>query len=215
MRKILILGAGRSASSLIHYLIAHAREQDWRITVADKEESSAARMVAGGTEVATGIGLDASDTQARGTAIGEHDLIISMLPAFMHMDVLKDCLRLKKHVITPSYVPDALWAMDATIKDKRGDQDIGHSIYCIVDDGECGLTPLSAQGDHRWQQLFLILFVCQPSQRDRPNRLFRYNHWRFATLPARKFVSGCFHSSIPQTMVDSFMIQSDARSNNN
>jgi saccharopine dehydrogenase-like NADP-dependent oxidoreductase len=89
MRKILILGAGRSASSLIHYLIAHAREQDWRITVADKEESSAARMVAGGTEVATGIGLDASDTQARGTAIGEHDLIISMLPAFMHMDVLQ------------------------------------------------------------------------------------------------------------------------------
>jgi saccharopine dehydrogenase-like NADP-dependent oxidoreductase len=116
MRKILILGAGRSASSLIHYLIAHAREQDWRITVADKEESCAVRMVAGGTEVATGIGLDASDAQARGTAIGEHDLIISMLPAFMHMDVVQDCLRLKKHVITPSYVPDALWAMDADFK---------------------------------------------------------------------------------------------------
>ena len=42
--------------------------------------------------------------------------MISMLPAFMHMDVLKDCLRLKKHVITPSYVPDALWPMDAEFK---------------------------------------------------------------------------------------------------
>lgn len=48
----------------------------------------------------------------RATLIAEHDLVISMLPAFMHMDVLKDCLRLKKHVITPSYVPDALWALD-------------------------------------------------------------------------------------------------------
>jgi saccharopine dehydrogenase-like NADP-dependent oxidoreductase len=34
----------------------------------------------------------------------------------MHMDVLKDCLREKKHVITPSYVPDALWPMHADFK---------------------------------------------------------------------------------------------------
>lgn len=108
MRKILILGAGRSASSLIHYLIRHADQQEWRITVADKDAGLAQRLVHEGPEVATGIGLDASDAEARATAIAGHDLVISMLPAFMHMDVLKDCLRLRKHVITPSYVPDAL-----------------------------------------------------------------------------------------------------------
>jgi saccharopine dehydrogenase-like NADP-dependent oxidoreductase len=108
MRKILILGAGRSAASLIHYLIRHADQQEWRVTVADKDEAQARAMVQDGEAVATGTGLDASDAYARSALIQGHDLVISMLPAFMHMDVLKDCLRLKKHVITPSYVPDAL-----------------------------------------------------------------------------------------------------------
>lgn len=111
MRKILILGAGRSASSLIHYLITHADQQEWRVTVADKDAAHARSMVNEGPEVAEGIGLDASDAEARSNAIANHDLVISMLPAFMHMDVLRDCLRHRKHVITPSYVPDALWAL--------------------------------------------------------------------------------------------------------
>ncbi len=116
MRSILILGAGRSASSLIRYLIQHAASQQWRITVADKDPSHASMLVAEGPAVATGFALDATDGAARAALIAKHDLVISMLPAFMHMDVLTDCLRLKKHVITPSYVPDALWALDADFK---------------------------------------------------------------------------------------------------
>lgn len=116
MRQILILGAGRSASSLIHYLIKNASSQEWRVTVADKDPSNAAMLVAEGPTVATGYALDATDAAARSALIAKHDLVISMLPAFMHMDVLKDCLALKKHVITPSYVPDALWPLDAEFK---------------------------------------------------------------------------------------------------
>lgn len=116
MRKILILGAGRSASSLIRYVIDHAAEQQWRLTVADKDPGNAAALVSAGPEVVHGIALDANHGEERAKLIGEHDLIISMLPAFMHMDVLKDCLRFKKHVITPSYVPDALWPLDAEFK---------------------------------------------------------------------------------------------------
>jgi saccharopine dehydrogenase-like NADP-dependent oxidoreductase len=116
MRSILILGAGRSASSLIQYLIDHAAGQQWRITVADKDAAHALKLTGGTNDAATGIALDAADAEARAALIARHDLVISMLPAFMHMDVLKDCLRLKKHVITPSYVPDALWPMDAEFK---------------------------------------------------------------------------------------------------
>ncbi len=117
MRKILILGAGRSASSLIRYLIQHAARNQWRVTVADKEPSSAERLVHEGVAVAQGVALDATDHAGRVALIQQHDLVISMLPAFMHMDVLKDCLAHRKHVITPSYVPDALWAMDAAFKE--------------------------------------------------------------------------------------------------
>ena len=116
MRNILILGAGRSASSLIHYLITHADQQEWRVTVADRELASAQALVHEGPEVSQAVALDATDPAARAALIARHDLVISMLPAFMHMDVLKDCLRMSKHVITPSYVPDALWAMDAELK---------------------------------------------------------------------------------------------------
>ncbi len=116
MRSILILGAGRSASSLIRYLIQHAAEQQWRITVGERDIAHARKMVSAGSDVAEAVEIDATNAEARSALIARHDLVVSMLPAFMHMDVLKDCLRLKKHVITPSYVPDALWPMDAEFK---------------------------------------------------------------------------------------------------
>lgn len=116
MRSILILGAGRSASSLIRYLIQHAAEQQWRITVGERDIVHARKMVSAGYDVAEAVEIDATNAEARSALIAKHDLVVSMLPAFMHMDVLKDCLRLRKHVITPSYVPDALWPMDEDFK---------------------------------------------------------------------------------------------------
>ena len=116
MRSILILGAGRSASSLIQYLIQHAVGQQWRITVGERDIAHALQLVSAGSEVAEAVEIDATNAEARSALIAKHDLVVSMLPAFMHMDVLKDCLMLKKHVITPSYVPDALWPMDAEFK---------------------------------------------------------------------------------------------------
>ncbi|UOQ70616.1 hypothetical protein [Hymenobacter cellulosilyticus] len=35
MSRILLLGAGRSASSLLHYLLHHAAPEGWQLTVAD------------------------------------------------------------------------------------------------------------------------------------------------------------------------------------
>ncbi len=116
MRTILLLGAGRSASSLIQYLIQHAAEQHWRPTIADRDREQAQKLAKGAGEAAQIVELDASDPEARAAQIAKHDLVISMLPHGMHMDVLRDCLRLKKNVITPSYVPDALWPLDDEFK---------------------------------------------------------------------------------------------------
>src|SRR5690606_38381943 len=43
--------------------------------------------------------------------IDEHDIIISMLPAHMHIAVAKDCIRLKKHMVTASYVSKEMKAL--------------------------------------------------------------------------------------------------------
>ncbi|MEO0404549.1 MAG: saccharopine dehydrogenase C-terminal domain-containing protein, partial [Bacteroidota bacterium] len=50
--------------------------------------------------------------------ISDHDLVISMLPASMHIDVAKDCLELNTSVITPSYVTDEMKSLDKEAKKK-------------------------------------------------------------------------------------------------
>ena len=90
MKKILIIGAGRSASSLIQYLIQHAKEGEWHITIADQNAAHAEEMASIGADVAKGVALDASNAKDRSALIAKHDLVISMLPATMHLDVVKE-----------------------------------------------------------------------------------------------------------------------------
>jgi saccharopine dehydrogenase (NAD+, L-glutamate forming) len=62
--------------------------------------------------------LDASDVVQRRSEIERADLVISMLPASMHMEVAKDCIEFGKNVITPSYIPDEMWQLDGKAKEK-------------------------------------------------------------------------------------------------
>ena len=45
------------------------------------------------------------------------DIVISMLPARMHIEVVKDCIRLKKDIITPSYITDEMKALHNDAED--------------------------------------------------------------------------------------------------
>ncbi|MFI5204961.1 MAG: saccharopine dehydrogenase family protein [Flavobacteriales bacterium] len=107
MRKILIIGAGRSSSSLIRYLLEKADKENWAVSVGDIDEKLALSKV-GKHPIARGFKFDAFDVSVRRKEIEAHDLVISMLPAAHHFDVVKDCVDLKKHVITPSYVTDKI-----------------------------------------------------------------------------------------------------------
>lgn len=115
MRKILVIGAGRSAVSLIDYLLNHAEEEQWHVTIAEANVAAAKELV-GGRNGATVISLDAKNDEARAALIESHDLTISMLPAFLHMLVAKDCLRLKRNLITPSYISKEMREMDGEVK---------------------------------------------------------------------------------------------------
>ncbi len=116
MRKILILGAGRSSTALIRYLVTHATHEQWRITVADKDPGQARLLTQDAGGVATCVSIDATNAQERAALVAAHDLVISMLPAHMHLEVVKDCLHTRRHAITPSYVSDDLRAMDADVR---------------------------------------------------------------------------------------------------
>jgi saccharopine dehydrogenase-like NADP-dependent oxidoreductase len=107
MKKILIIGAGRSSGALIHYLTERAAARNWWITVADMSVDLAKEKI-GSCEQAAAMALDVDNPAERDALISENDVIISMLPAFMHFPVAKSCVEQKKHLITASYVSDEI-----------------------------------------------------------------------------------------------------------
>src|SRR5437868_14083289 len=98
MRNILLIGAGRSASSLIAYLITHAEGQNWMLTVGDFSEELA-RQKTGGLNRTRAIRFDVLDGQQRKDEISKSDIVISMLPAHLHLPVAEECIRQKKNLV--------------------------------------------------------------------------------------------------------------------
>jgi saccharopine dehydrogenase-like NADP-dependent oxidoreductase len=117
-KKILVIGAGRSSSNLIQYLLEHAAHEGWQVRVGDVDLHNAQQKIAGFEAYGEAFVLDGQNHEQRRTEIAQADLVISMLPAFMHMAVAKDCLEFGKNVITPSYIPDEMWALDEEAKAK-------------------------------------------------------------------------------------------------
>jgi len=116
MRNILIIGAGRSASSLIKYLLEKSESEKLQITIADLSLELAKRKT-NGHKNANPIALDIHNEQERQTEIQKADIVISMLPAHMHIEVAKDCITYKKHMVTASYISEAMQGLDAQAKE--------------------------------------------------------------------------------------------------
>lgn len=103
MQNILVIGAGRSSTALINYLLAEAAKYNFFITVADADIEAAKKRV-GSNPNGRYTWLDASKVNDRREQIQRHDVIISLLPPAMHLEVAQDCITLGKHMVTASYV---------------------------------------------------------------------------------------------------------------
>lgn len=115
MRHILIIGAGRSASSLIQYLLNKSEEENLHLTIGDLSLELAQRKT-NNHKNATAIAFDIFNESQRKEEIQKADIVISMLPAHMHIEVAKDCITYKKHMVTASYVSEAMQNLDAQAK---------------------------------------------------------------------------------------------------
>lgn len=115
MRHILIIGAGRSASSLIEYLLNKSESENLHITIGDLSQELAQRKTKGHPR-AKAIAFDILNEQQRNTEISKADIVISMLPAYMHLEVAKDCIAYKKHLVTASYISPAMQELDEQVK---------------------------------------------------------------------------------------------------
>lgn len=115
MRNILIIGAGRSASSLIQYLLNKSDKENLHLTIADLSKALAEKKTNNHPN-ATPIALDIFDKNQRNAEIQKADIVISMLPAHLHIEVARDCIIYRKHMVTASYISDAMQELDAAAK---------------------------------------------------------------------------------------------------
>ncbi|MEP5612608.1 MAG: saccharopine dehydrogenase C-terminal domain-containing protein [Cyclobacteriaceae bacterium] len=107
MQKILVIGAGRSSTSLINYLLDHSTEENWQLTLAEKDISLAEAKIHG-HENAKAISFDVSDKAGLIEKVTENDLIISMLPAALHYKVAEKCAEIGRHLLTASYLSEEI-----------------------------------------------------------------------------------------------------------
>jgi len=118
MRKILIIGAGRSASSLIKYLLDKSEAEKLLLTIADLSEALANKKT-GNHKNARAISFDVCNDEQRKQEIQQADIVISMLPAHLHIEVAKDCIFYKKNMITASYISEEMKSLDFQAKENQ------------------------------------------------------------------------------------------------
>ncbi|MGY8911157.1 MAG: saccharopine dehydrogenase family protein [Flavobacteriales bacterium] len=116
MKNILIIGAGKSSSSLIKFLIDKSDAENLRILIGDLSTKNATKII-NNHKNAKAIIFDVFNEQQRETEIEKSDLVISMLPARFHIEVAKSCIKFKKHLVTASYISKEIKALDKAAKE--------------------------------------------------------------------------------------------------
>lgn len=110
MKKIVILGAGLSSSSLIKYLLDHSSEHNWKVRIGDMSLETATKKI-NHHKNGEAFKFDVFNEQQRIEEIQKADLVISMLPAAFHPLVAEKCVEYGKNMITASYVSKEVKAL--------------------------------------------------------------------------------------------------------
>ncbi len=116
-QKIFIIGAGRSASSLIKYLADESENNNFQIRVGDKDLSLVKNKIESNPRLEA-IHFDVLNEAQRASEIQKADLVISMLPARLHFTVAQDCVKFSKNLVTASYVSEEIKSLDKQAREK-------------------------------------------------------------------------------------------------
>lgn len=118
MLQILVLGAGRSSIYLIEYLLNKSSEMNAQIVVADMYLEAAVNKV-GNNKNAIAKQINTEDSEQRKSLISEADIVVSLMPPVLHDVIAQDCLELKKHLFTASYVSEAIKNMREEVEKRN------------------------------------------------------------------------------------------------
>jgi len=113
MKKVLVLGAGMVAGAHTRYLL---EQPDFHVTVASRTVSKAQAIVEGCPN-GEARQLNVKDEAALEDLIGQADLAVSLLPYAYHPKVARLCIKHRKHMVTTSYVKEAMAKLDKAAKE--------------------------------------------------------------------------------------------------
>ena len=117
MKNVLICGAGMSATDLISYMLKHAEEYNWDVTVGDILVETAKMKIAGHPR-GKAVYFDCYDDTIMERYIKDADILISLLPPGMHAAAAKIALKYNAHVVTASYASQEMIDMHEEAKKK-------------------------------------------------------------------------------------------------
>lgn len=116
MRNILLFGAGKSAYVLIKYLLDNASLNNWNLTIADMfPENINDKFQSKHLDV---VAFNLDNVELKETLVQKADIVISMLPARFHSQVMETALKFSKNMITPSYDSKEMNEVKEEVKEK-------------------------------------------------------------------------------------------------
>ena len=118
MKKVLLFGAGKSATVLIDYLISEAATNNWSVIIADANMEQIFTKT-NHSPLVTAFQIDIKDEQQRSALIQEADIVISMMPPALHYLVAKDCVTFGKNLLTASYLDACIKGLQSEIEAKN------------------------------------------------------------------------------------------------
>lgn len=110
---VLLLGSGFVAKPCLDLLVQSRHK--FKVTVACRTLSKAKELIRGVSR-ADAISLDVENEKALDAAVGNSDIVISLIPYVYHALVIKSAIRNKKSVVTTSYVSPAMLKLDEEAK---------------------------------------------------------------------------------------------------
>lgn len=111
-KKVTIFGAGLVVKPMVDYLA----KKDYVVTVASRTLSKAEKLAAPHPNVFA-IQFLTGNEELMEDLVKNSDLVVSLLPATLHVEVAKKCIEFKTDMVTTSYISPAMRALDQQAKD--------------------------------------------------------------------------------------------------
>ncbi len=118
VRTILVLGAGKSTSYLLDYILANAEKENLQLVIGDLHPEHISPSISSHPSCKVVV-LDVFNDDARRKLIASSSIVVSMLPARLHIKIAEDCVLHKKHLVTASYVSKEIAALNKEVEKNR------------------------------------------------------------------------------------------------